>query len=66
MGDEFTPEIQKAWECALNTFAGLMICDNYEPQEITSDHIQIVTEAWNNLLKKGELNIGRVLYKNIF
>ena len=53
-------------ECALGTFAGLMISDNYNLQEITSDHIQIVSEAWNNLLKKGELNIGRVLYKNIF
>lgn len=33
---------------------------------ISEDHIQIVTESWNELLKKGELNIGRVLYKNIF
>jgi hemoglobin-like flavoprotein len=25
-----------------------------------------VTNAWTELLKKGELNIGRVLFKNIF
>ena len=43
-----------------------MISDNYEPKEITVDHIKIATEAWNELLKKGELNIGRVLFKNIF
>jgi len=43
-----------------------MISDNYEFQEITLNHIKIATEAWNELLKKGELNIGRVLFKNIF
>ena len=43
-----------------------MVSDNYDPQEITDNHIKIATEAWNELLKKGELNIGRVLYKNIF
>jgi hypothetical protein len=33
---------------------------------ISEDHIQIVTDSWIELLKKGELNIGRVLFKNIF
>jgi hypothetical protein len=33
---------------------------------ISEDHIKMATDAWIELLKKGELNIGRVFYKNIF
>ena len=33
---------------------------------VSDEHIQIVTDAWTELLKKGELNIGRVFAKNIF
>jgi hypothetical protein len=39
---------------------------NIKNSGITDDHVKIINDAWINLLTKGELNIGKVLYRNLF
>lgn len=33
---------------------------------VSDENGRIVTDSWNELLKKGELNIGKVLIRNLF